>query len=61
MVRVRSANLAKDMDAAVEVGKMQNWTRKEFREALRAIILAERKLLKSGKRKLNKNARPGAS
>ncbi|BCV62866.1 RHS repeat-associated core domain-containing protein [Shewanella algae] len=55
-----SRNLAEQMDAVVEVGKQQGWTKPQYRKALDSIISQERQLLRSGHRALNKNQRPWA-
>jgi hypothetical protein len=55
-----SQNLKAQMDAVVQVGKANGWTREQFREALLAILREERALLRSGERALNSVARPGA-
>ncbi len=55
-----SENLANQMDAVVGVGKENGWTTQQYRQALDAIVVDERALLKSGERALNKNARPWA-
>lgn len=52
--------LADKMRAAQDIGRNENWTQKKYRNALEEIISDERRLLRSGERRLNKNARPGA-
>jgi hypothetical protein len=53
-------NLAEKMSSAYNTGQAKKWTQKQYRTALDEIISDERKLLRSGERQLNKNARPGA-
>ncbi len=53
-------NLADKMSSAHNTGQVKKWTQKQYRAALDEIISDERRLLRSGERKLNKNARPGA-
>jgi hypothetical protein len=55
-----SRNLARKMDAVVEVGRAQGWSQQQYGNALRVIIMKEQQALKSGVRALNKNARPWA-
>jgi len=55
-----SGNLAKQMDEAVAAGQQQNWAQSRYAEELHSILMKERKMLKSGERALNKNARPWA-
>ncbi|WP_339456495.1 MULTISPECIES: RHS repeat-associated core domain-containing protein [unclassified Pseudomonas] len=53
-------NLGSKMDQVHKVGKRENWNQAQYRKALDKIVSDERKLLRSGERQLNKNARPGA-
>jgi RHS repeat-associated protein len=53
-------NLAGRMTQAERAGKRNNWSQAQYRKALDKIVSDERKLLRSGERQLNKNARPGA-
>jgi len=55
-----SDNLRQKMDSTVKMGRNAGWTRNNYAEALKSIIAEERTLLKSGNRRLNKNARPYA-
>lgn len=55
-----SENLATKMTQAQKLGKKNKWTQEQYRKALDKIVADERKLLRSGDRQLNKNARPGA-
>ena len=48
------------MNLSIRAGKLQGWTQEQYLQAMKQVILDERRLLKNGKRKLNKNARPGA-
>jgi hypothetical protein len=48
------------MTQAEQAGKRNNWNQAQYRKALDKIVSDERKLLRSGERQLNKNARPGA-
>ncbi|MGY2142755.1 RHS repeat-associated core domain-containing protein [Pseudomonas azotoformans] len=53
-------NLGSKMDRVQKVGKRENWDQAQYRKALDKIVSDERRLLRSGERQLNKNARPGA-
>ena len=53
-------NLAGRMTQVEKAGKRNNWNQAQYRKALDKIVSDERKLLRSGERQLNKNARPGA-
>ena len=53
-------NLGSKMDRVEIIGKRDNWNQAQYRKALDKIVSNERKLLRSGERQLNKNARPGA-
>ncbi|MFW2276769.1 hypothetical protein ACNR9P_34815, partial [Burkholderia orbicola] len=55
-----SANLSRQMNDAVVIGKQQGWGQKQYDAALRGIIARERMELKAGNRMLNKNHRPWA-
>ena len=52
-----SDNLRDKMQNVVDFGEKNGWTRSDYANALRSIIADERNLLRSGKRRLNKNAR----
>ncbi len=52
-----SENLADQMDAVVRQGKTEGWTTYQFKAELMEIVKAERALLRSGERVLNKNRR----
>jgi RHS repeat-associated protein len=55
-----SRSLAEQMDAIVEVGRIQGWTQQQYRDALLSLISQERQSLKTGVKALNINARPWA-
>ena len=50
--------LGEYMTKAYRKGIQKGYSQKQFRNALNRIINAERELLETGKRKLNKNTRP---
>ena len=55
-----SDRLAQQMDAVVAAGRAAGWSQSQYLAALRAIIVQERQLLRSGQRALNSISRAGA-
>jgi len=50
--------LGLQMTRILETGQKRGWAKEDYARALRSIIAEERKALRTGKRHLNKNARP---
>ena len=48
------------MDKIVNKGKAEGWGQDQYKAALREMLAEERQALRSGKRALNKNQRPGS-
>jgi hypothetical protein len=48
------------MNAIKSIGEQNGWAQNDYANALKSLIAEERKLLESGNRRLNKNARPYA-
>ncbi|PIT14808.1 hypothetical protein BGI32_06910 [Snodgrassella alvi] len=46
----------REMDHLLEQGKINKWTQKEYKDALRKLIREQRANLRSGKTILNKNS-----
>ena len=52
--------IGEKMDKIVNKGKAEGWGQDQYKAALREMLAEERQALRSGKRALNKNQRPGS-